>query len=252
MRLENKSVVVTGASAGMGRAITELFAHEGAQVIAVARRQDRLEELAEELKDAAGTVIHFVGDVTRREDNEAMINKAVDTFGKLDILVNNAGIMDDMSAIGNMSDEMFEHLLQTNTWGPVYAMRKAVQVFLEQGNGGNIINITSVGAVHNTAGVAYGMSKAALAFATKSTAFMYLDEEIRCNAIAPGGVLTEIALTMPESEPFGQARTGSLLPLATEMGMPEDIAAAALFLASDDSHFINGETITVDGGWTSF
>jgi NAD(P)-dependent dehydrogenase (short-subunit alcohol dehydrogenase family) len=251
MRLENKTAVVTGASAGMGRAIAERFAQEGANVIAVARRLERLEELAKEMNGASGKVIPCTGDIGKQETSVAMIELAIKEFGRLDVLVNNAGIMDDMSPVAEMSNEMLEELMRVNTYGPLYAMREAVKVFLAQGERGNIINIASVGSEHNTAGVAYAASKAALVAATKNTAFMYMDDEIRCNAISPGGVLTEIALSMPPSKESGMGRVSDLLSFAPEMGMPEDIAAVALFLASDESHFVNGTVITADGGWTN-
>ena len=253
MKLEGKSIVVTGASAGMGQAIVELFAAEGANIVAVARRLDRLEALAESLKDAPGRVIPFQGDMADPKTSEAMIDRAVAEFGRLDVLVNNAGIMDDNTAVGDVSDEMLDRMLRVNTCGPIYAMRKAVNVFLAQDDEqGNIINVCSVGAAHQTAGVAYCASKAALNSATKNTAFMYLEKGIRCNGIAPGGVLTDIPLVMPPSDPFGFERTSSLLTHSPELGMPEDIAAAALFLASDESHFINGTILTCDGGGTCF
>lgn len=251
MRLKDKVIVVTGASAGMGKAITERFVREGAKVVAVARRKERLQELAQELAQGPGQVSVFAGDISRREDNEAMLEHAVKTYGRLDVLVNNAGIMDDNTAIGDMSDEMLERLMQVNACGPMYAMRRAVQIFLEQGEGGNIINTCSVGAIHHTAGAAYCASKAALTAATRNTAFMYMEENIRCNAIAPGGVITDIPLVMPQANEFGFARTSSLLAHSPELGMPEDIANAALFLASDESSFINGVVLTCDGGWTN-
>lgn len=107
MKLEGKSVVVTGASSGMGKAIVELFVREGASVVAVARRKDRLDSLVESLKDAPGKVVAFGGDVSKKEDDEAMIDCAVKEFGKLDILVNNAGVMDDMAPIAKASDEKY-------------------------------------------------------------------------------------------------------------------------------------------------
>lgn len=177
MRLEGKTVIITGASAGMGQAMTELFVHEGANVVAVARRKERLDALAESLKDGPGKVAVFAGDVGKKEDNEAMIDYAVETFGKLDVLINNAGIMDDNTAIGDMSDEMLDRLMKVDAYGPMYAMRKAVQVFLKQGEGGNIINTCSVGAMHHTAGVAYCAAKAALTAATRNTAFMIWNRE---------------------------------------------------------------------------
>ena len=108
MRLENKVAVVTGASSGMGKAIAERFVKEGAKVVAVARREERLKELAEGLKDAPGEIAVFTADITSSEKNNEMIDFAVKTFGRLDILVNNAGIMDDMSPVGEMSDEMLK------------------------------------------------------------------------------------------------------------------------------------------------
>ena len=253
MRLEGKSIVVTGASAGMGQAIVTRFVEEGAYVVAVARRKERLEELAAGLKDAPGKIAIYAGDVSDPATCEGMIDLAVKEFGRLDVLVNNAGIMDDNTAVGDMSDEMMEKMFKVNSFAPLYAMRKAVKVFLEQDDeSGNIINVTSVGAVHQTAGVAYCASKAAIASATKNTAFMYIDKGIRCNAIAPGGVLTDIPLVMPTANEFGFERTISLLTHSPELGMPEDIANAALFLASDESHFVNGAVITCDGGWTCF
>lgn len=251
MRLEGKVIIVTGASAGMGQAIVERFAAEGAKIVAVARRKERLDALAEKLKDEPGEVAVFAGDCGKREDNEAMINFAVKKFGRLDVLINNAGIMDDNTAVGDVSDEMIARQMQVNAIGPIYAMRKAVQVFLEQGDGGNIINTCSVGASHNTAGVAYCAAKAAITAATKNTAFMYMEEDIRCNGIAPGGVVTDIPLVMPKANEFGFERTSSLLAHSPELGMPEDIANAALFLASDESSFINGVILTCDGGWTN-
>ena len=254
MRLEGKSIVVTGASAGMGRAIAELFVQEGANVVAVARRKELLDELAESLAGAPGRLVPFKGDIGKREDNEAMIDRAIEEFGRLDVLVNNAGVMDDMAPIGDMSDEMLENLIRVNTFGPFYAMRKAVQVFLAQGDedeGGTIVNIASIGAEHHTAGVAYAASKAAIVAATKNTAYMYMEQGIRCNAISPGGVITDIGLSMPKSNEFGEARMSVLLALAPELGMPEDIANVALFLASDESSYVNGINLTADGGWSN-
>ena len=251
MRLENKVIVVTGSSAGMGKAIVERFAQEGAKIVAVARRMERLTKLAESLKGAPGEVVPYAGDVSKREDDEGMIEYAVENFGRLDVLINNAGIMDDNTAVGDVSDEMLDRQIRVNALGPIYAMRKAVEVFLKQGDGGNIINTCSVGAVHHTAGIAYCASKAAIAAATKNTAFMYMEQGIRCNGIAPGGVVTDIPLVMPKADEFGFSRTSSLLVHSPELGMPEDIANAALFLASDESSFINGVILTCDGGWTN-
>lgn len=252
MKLEGKSIVVTGASSGMGRDIVRLFVAEGANVVAVARRAERLEELAAELAGAAGTVVPYVGDISQLEVCEGMIDKAIAEFGKLDVLVNNAGIMDDMATVASFSDEKFNALMAVNVYGPFAATRKAVQVFLEQGSGGNIITVSSVGARHQAAGVVYGASKAAVDVMIRHTAFAYRAEKIRSNGIAPGGIKTEIASSMGNVNPDGYTRIQGVQALMPGQGEASDIAHAALFLASDESSFVSGQILAVDGGWTAF
>ncbi|MBQ8202602.1 MAG: SDR family oxidoreductase [Clostridia bacterium] len=252
MKLENKSVVVTGASSGMGKAIVELFVKEGANVVAVARRADRLEALKESLKDAPGKLVAYTGDVSRLADVEGMIDAAVENFGKLDCLINNAGVMDDMAPIAEASDEKYEYVFGINVYGPMAAMRKACQVFLKQGNGGNIINVSSVGSMHQAAGPVYCASKAALNAMSRNTAYMYKKEGIRCNIIAPGGIKTEIGAAMGRPNVDGYTRLQGVLGLSPAPGEATDIANAALFLASDESAYVSGVTLPVDGGWMSF
>ena len=248
MKLEGKSIVVTGASSGMGHAIVELFAREGANIVAVARRKERLEELAASLQDAPGKVLPCPGDVSKEEDICAAIDLAVSTFGKLDVLINNAGVMDDMSPIGDFTNAKLEQVFAINVYGPMYAMRKAVEIFKAQG-GGNIINVVSEGAFHSCAGAVYCASKAALTSLTRNTAFMYMPDRIRCNGIAPGGIATEISTSMGMPNMAGYGRVKAVLGCAPEVGQARDIANAALFLASDESSYVNGDILMVDGGW---
>ena len=251
MTLSNKAIVVTGASSGMGKAIVELFVKEGASVIAVARRTERLMALTESLAGEAGKIVPFTGDVSKKEDCEGMIDACISQFGKLDVLVNNAGVMDNMAAAANFSDEKYESVMAINVYGPLAAIRKAVNVFQAQGNGGNIITVSSFGAQHQAAGVVYGAAKAAVNAIVRHTAFVYAKEGIRCNAIAPGGINTEIATSMGMPDMDGYGRIQGILGLNPAMGEGSDIANAALFLASDESRFINGQIIGVDGGWSA-
>lgn len=254
MRFEGKSVVVTGASSGMGRQIAYDFAKEGATVVAVARRQERLAELAAQVEadGLPGKILPFVGDVSSRETNDAMIDFAVEQTGKLDVLVNNAGIMDGFEPIGDISDERWEKVFAVNVNGPMYAMRKAVQVMLGQESRGNIVNVASIGGTNGArAGAAYTASKHALVGMTENTGYMYAHDGIRCNAICPGGVKTEIAGSMMADagiNQFGMGRSMAGLDGEIRQAEPEELAAAVLFAASDEASFMTGACVKVDGG----
>lgn len=249
MRFEGKSVVVTGASSGMGWTIAMQFAAEGATVIAVARRQERLEQLAEQAKNLPGKILPYTGDISHKETNEGMIDFAVQQCGKLDVLVNNAGIMDEFKPITEVTDEYWDKILQVNLAGPMYAMRKAVAVMTGQEKGGNIVNIASIGGVRGCrAGAAYTASKHALVGLTKNTAYMYVDKGIRCNVICPGGVETEVMNSQTSISQMGMGRVMAGLDSAIPAGKPEEIASAVLYIASDEARFVNGSTFVIDGG----
>lgn len=249
MRFTGKTAIVTGASSGMGHAIALDFAKEGATVIAVARRKERLEALAKEAEGMEGKIIPFAGDITSKGLAESMIDFAVKQGGKIDILVNNAGVMDEFKPIDELTDELWDKVMDTNLNGPVMSMRKAVRVMLKQETGGNIINIASIGGVCGArAGVAYTASKHAIVGITKNIAFMYAKRGIRCNVICPGGIETEVMNSQTDISESGMARVMEGLDISIAPGKAGDISAAALFLASEDSKFINGATVVVDGG----
>ncbi len=248
MRFKGKCVVVTGASSGMGRKIALDFAKEGATVIAVARRLERLEEIAKEVESFAGKILPYQGDISLEEVNNGMIDYAVKECGKLDVLVNNAGIMDEFTPIGELTDELFNKVMAVNLNGPIYAMRKAVQVMLEQETKGNIVNIASIGGVCGArAGVAYTASKHAIVGATKNTAYMYAGK-IRCNVVCPGGVETEVMNSQTNISQFGVGRIMAGLDTSIPAGKVEDISTAVLYIASDDAKFMTGAEIVIDGG----
>lgn len=248
MRFKGKCVVVTGASSGMGRKIALDFAKEGATVIAVARRLERLEEIAKEAESFAGKILPYQGDISLEEVNNGMIDYAVKECGKLDVLVNNAGIMDEFTPIGELTDELYNKVMAVNLNGPIYAMRKAVQVMLEQETKGNIVNIASIGGVCGArAGVAYTASKHAIVGATKNTAYMYAGK-IRCNVVCPGGVETEVMNSQTNISQFGVGRIMAGLDTSIPAGKVEDISTAVLYIASDDAKFMTGAQIVIDGG----
>lgn len=252
MKLKDKVAVVTGAGSGMGRAIALLFAKEGAKVIVTDINEENVNSVADDIKEAGGEAIPVVSNVAVEEDVDKMIDTAVETYGTLDILVNNAGIMDNFVPASELTNELWDKVLAINTTGPMWAIRKALPTFLEK-KSGIIINNASVGGLFGSrAGAAYTASKHALIGLTKNVGFQYALEGIRCNAIAPGGVETNIGTTMDNPSKFGSERAMSGTQNNPRNGKSEEIATIALFLASDDSSFVNGQVITADGGWTAY
>jgi NAD(P)-dependent dehydrogenase (short-subunit alcohol dehydrogenase family) len=251
-KLEGKVAIVTGAGSGMGRATALLFAKEGAKVVLAEFNEASLNKTLEEINSEGGTSVAIKTDVSREEDIEAMIKKALDEYGRLDILANIAGISDGMTAIENYTNELFERVMAVNVNGPFYASRAAVKVFKEQESGGTIINIASIaGLFGGRGGAAYTMSKHALIGLTKNIAAFYgrNNGKIRANAIAPGSIIS--GMTAKDTSSLDQVGMAAFTDLGPfNRGVPEDISAAALFLASDDSKFINGEVLTVDSAWT--
>ena len=252
MKLKGKVAVVTGASSGMGREIAYVFAKEGAVVYAAARRLEKLEELAEKTKDFEGKIIPVSSNLINQEDAEKLIEYA--DSGKLDILVNNAGIMDDFSGVGDVNDEMMNKVFDLNVFAPFYTSRKAVNIFLKEGKG-VIVNIASIGGLYGArAGAVYTASKHALVGLTKNTGYMYAKKNIRCNAICPGAIETDIGSGeyMKHVNQDGMNTIMANIGGNPRSGSPSEIAEIAVFLASDESSLINGQCLAADAGWTAF
>lgn len=254
MKLKGKVAVVTGASSGMGREIAYVFAKEGAVVYAAARRLEKLEELAEKTKDFEGKIIPVSSNLINQEDAEKLIEHAYSDSGKLDILVNNAGIMDDFSGVGDVNDEMMNKVFDLNVFAPFYTSRKAVNIFLKEGKG-VIVNIASIGGLYGArAGAVYTASKHALVGLTKNTGYMYAKKNIRCNAICPGAIETDIGSGeyMKHVNQDGMNTIMENIGGNPRSGSPAEIAEIAVFLASDESSLINGQCLAADAGWTAF
>lgn len=252
MKLKGKTTVVTGASSGIGRAIAMLFAEEGAHVVVAARREKRLDEIAAEAKKRGQEVLAIRTDVALKSDLDNLIETTIKKHGRIDVLVNNAGVMDDFSPVADVTDEMWEKVISVNLTAPFHLCRKSIPIMLEQG-GGVIINISSIAGLRSgRGGAAYTASKYGLSGLTGNTAFMYADRGIRCNVICPGAVETEIMHGFTDVNEYGAIRCKSGMANMPGSGTAEEIARIALFLATEDSSFVNGVALAADGGWTSY
>lgn len=252
MKLKDKVAIVTGAGSGMGRAIAILFAQEGASVVVSDMNLETAQAVVDTIVSAGGSAMAVSANVSKEEDVQALIDATVNRFGSLDILVNNAGIMDNFTSAGAVTDELWERVFAVNTTGPMRTIRACLPLFTAKG-AGVIINIASAGGLLGSrAGAAYTASKHALVGLTKNVGFQYAKLGIRCNAIAPGAVNTNIGTTIFNPDAFGMERAMAGIGLNPRVGEPEEIASVALFLASDDSSFVNATVITADAGWTAY
>ena len=252
MKLQGKVAIVTGAASGMGKQIALLYAKEGAKVVVSDLNLDGANETVEEIKAAGGEAIAIKTNVAVEEDVQTLVDTTVERFGSVDILVNNAGIMDGFEPAGEVEDERWERIFAVNTTSVMRMTRKVMPIFLEKEKG-VIVNVASAGGLHGgRAGAAYTASKHAVVGFTKNTGYMYAQKGIRCNAIAPGAVMTNIQASMTNVDKFGVSRQQAGMGINPRAGQPEEIAQAALFLGSDDSSFVNGTVLAVDGGWTSY
>ncbi len=253
MRLNGKIAVITGAGSGMGLAMAELFAQEGAKIVANDWNAESLDKLVAKLNDEGRDITGLQGNMAEQSDAEALVNLAVSTYGKIDILVNNAGVNDLWQGVGELTNDAWERTLGVNLNGPMFTSRCAIPTMVKQG-GGSIINIASTAGVSGApAGVAYVVSKHGVVGLTRSTAWIYAKDGIRCNAICPGGVATNIleSSDLSRIDPKGNERIKTYIGIMPGLGTSTDIANLALFLASDDSKFVNGAIIPADAGWTA-
>ncbi|MFG6496824.1 3-oxoacyl-[acyl-carrier-protein] reductase [Fictibacillus sp. UD] len=242
--LENKSVLVTGASRGIGRAIALYFARKGAKVaVNYSGSEAKANEVVEEIKANGGTAFAIKADISSSDDVTNMVKTVVSEFGSLDVLVNNAGITRD-NLLMRMKEEDWDAVINTNLKG-VFLTTKAVTRQMMKQRQGRIINIASIVGVSGNAGQAnYVAAKAGVIGLTKTAAKELSSRGITVNAIAPGFIETDMTGKLEEGIKEDMLRN---IPLA-RFGQPDDIAAAAAFLASDASSYITGQTLHVDGG----
>jgi NAD(P)-dependent dehydrogenase (short-subunit alcohol dehydrogenase family) len=248
MRLSGKVALITGGGSGMGRVAAQLFAGEGAHVVLTDVNDDAGQATASEIGDAA----HYVhADVSREAEAEAMVAAAVDRFGRLDVLYNNAGVMlPDDGSVHATDESIWDITLGVNVKGVAFGCKYGIPAMLESG-GGSIINVASfvawLGAA--TSQTAYTASKGAVLAMTREIAVEYARRGIRCNALCPGPIETPLLLQLLSDEQKKQRRFVHI-PMG-RLGHAEELAKAALFLASDDSSYMTGSSLIVDGGITA-
>jgi NAD(P)-dependent dehydrogenase (short-subunit alcohol dehydrogenase family) len=242
-RFDSKTVIVTGAGSGIGRATAVRVAKEGGHVVAVDISQERLDELKKEFTDL--NIVIVKGDITKDEDIKLIISS---TDGKVDALANIAGIMDNMTPLHEVSDEIWERVMNVNVNG-MMRLTRAVLPFMIEKNKGSIVNIGSEASLRGSvAGAAYTTSKHAVVGLTKSSAFMYGAKGIRVNMVAPGATLTNIQASF-DSE-LGSERVNNVLSIMPDTATSEELASSICYLLSDDSVNINGAILASDNGWS--
>ena len=242
-RFAGKTVIVTGAGSGIGRATASRVAREGGRVIAGDISQERLAEFAAALPDAE--IVRVAGDIANDDAIASIVAAAGDT---IDALANVAGIMDDMTPVGDVSDAVWDRVFSINVDGTMKLMRAVIPSMLAHG-AGSIVNIASEAALRGSAaGVAYTASKHAVVGITKSSAFMYGPSGIRVNAVAPGPTITNIEATF--GSPLGAERVQLGMSVISDAVEADALAASITFLLSDDGVNVNGAIIPSDGGWS--
>jgi NAD(P)-dependent dehydrogenase (short-subunit alcohol dehydrogenase family) len=243
-RFEGRTVIVTGAGSGIGRATALRLLGEGAHVIATDIAEDRLEALTKDANNDA--LVTIVGDVSKEEDVAAIVNAA---GGRIDGLANVAGIMDNMTPVHEVTDEIWNRVMAVNVDGPFRLMRAVIPVMLAAGKGA-IVNVVSEASLRGSAaGAAYTTSKHAMVGLTKSASFMYQQKGIRVNGVAPGPVATNIQA--PFDSELGKSRIMAAMGAMPQIATSEMLAASITFMLSDDSVNISGAILPSDGGWSA-
>jgi NAD(P)-dependent dehydrogenase (short-subunit alcohol dehydrogenase family) len=250
-RLEGKSVIITGAGSGIGRAASLLFTKEGAKLIAVDRAEGVKETVAQ-VREAGGTAQAVMADAGSEKDVMAFIDKAVSSYGRLDAIWANAGISGGLVPIAEQTVEHWQEILRINLIGPFLAIKYAMPHMVKQKYGSIVCTASVAGLKSGASGHPYAASKAGVISLVQTTAYSLSGTGVRINAVCPG--LIETGMTKPIFDNAKQRGTdgkiGQLNPLK-RAGQPHELAAMGLFLASDDASYVNGQAIPVDGGLTA-
>lgn len=248
MRLDGKVALISGGARGMGASESRLFAAEGAKVVLGDILEEDGRRVESEIAEMGGEAVFVYLDVTSESDWRKAVNVAVDRFGKLDILVNNAGIF-NRAFVHEQTEEDWDRVMDINGKG-VFLGSKSVIPAMRDAGGGSIVNISSVaGLIGSAASTSYNASKGAVRLLTKSVAIQYAKEGIRCNSVHPGPIETPM-LDLVYPTPETREQRQNAIPMG-RLGNMEEVAKGVLFLASDESSYMTGSELTIDGGYTA-
>lgn len=250
-RLEGKSVIITGAGSGIGRAASLLFAREGAKLIAV-DKTDAVKDTVQQVLNAGGAAEAVVADAGVEDEVKAYIAKAISAYGKLDAIWANAGISGGLVPLAEQTPDHWQDVLRVNLIGPFLAVKHSIPHLVKQGHGAIVCTASVAGLKANASGHPYAASKAGVISLVQTTAYSLSGTGVRINAVCPG--LIETGMTKPifdnAKERGTQDKIGQLNPLKRP-GQPHELAAMGLFLASDEASYVNGQAFPVDGGLTA-
>ncbi|ELY63983.1 SDR family NAD(P)-dependent oxidoreductase [Natrinema versiforme] len=247
---ETRTVIVTGSTRGLGKRIAERFVALGDNVVICSRSLEDCEQVVDEFDDADGTAHPVEVDVSEKSSVERLIDATVERFGRVDVLVNNAGI-NIRGPAEEMAAEDWQQVIDVNLTGSFFCAQAAGSRMIEQGDGGEIVNISSMmGSMGQQDRTPYNTSKGGVNNLTRCLAVEWAEHDIHVNALAPGYIMTEMVEQAQDETDFDEADIRDRTPL-DRFGTPEEIANCVEFLASGDN-FVTGEVLTADGGWTAF
>ncbi|MFA1610829.1 SDR family NAD(P)-dependent oxidoreductase [Halobellus rubicundus] len=249
-RLSGQTAIVTGSSAGIGAAIAKRFAAEGANVVTNSRSYDRAETTAAEIRDEGGTAVAIESDVTDYDQMGSLVEATVEEFGSLDIMVNNAGVT-EIAPAEEFDPEAWRHVIDVDLTGVFFGSQAAGRQMIEQGTGGSILNISSMlGQQGLQKRAPYCAAKAGVDNLTRTLAVEWAEHDIHVNALAPGFIQTNITEQTQSAADYTDEDIRSRTPLG-RYGSLEEMGECATFLVSND-HYVTGEVLRADGGWTAF
>ncbi|KRG12696.1 SDR family NAD(P)-dependent oxidoreductase [Lederbergia galactosidilytica] len=250
--LEGKVAIVTGAAMGMGEATAKLFTEAKAKVVIADFNEEKGNEVTEAIRANGGEAAFIKTDISKSDQVQAMVQFAVDTFGKLDVAVNNAALTPDDKPVAEFDEDYWDRLISVDLTGTALCMKYELQQLLKQDHGGSIINISSVSGFRpQPNNIAYVAAKHGVIGMTKVAALEYGPKNFRINSVAPGAIDTPMLRGALEQFGFTEEEYAPQLSLLNRFGQPKEIAQASLWLASDASSYITGTTIHADAGYTS-